>query len=751
MALQRWWEETTHALWYHTLRDEAYLRHHFRQEVERNLREIIRGQRAQMDIQAQIGKAYLEAYREQAEAVERGFAELGTQIRDLQNAIAWSMEVIADAIESLGQTMSWGFTQFIWHQEQANKLLLAIWERLSSPRTTEAEELRERGNEYFRNGLNAKRPEDRERWINLAIDAYLEAIHKNPADFTVFQSLGVIQFFEKGNSEMALKCFREAAALAEPYSPRHAAMAWSYLGYVHRNRNELEKAYQATLEAVKLQPDWAEANYQHAVHCALTGRMDEMKKHLTQAIQLDADYFPKAAADPDLLPFQEVRNLLQAEMERARKEAEEGQNIIERALQVFSHPVFALSSEERQSLQAVTDAFRQATNYVAIRQALSQYQQKALPFIQETIRNLSITLSGHGGPVSSIAFSPDGRFLASGSHDYTLKIWEVGRWREVTTLRGHEGSVLSVTFSPDGKFLASGSDDKTVKVWEVENWREVVTLKGHEGYVWSVSFNPKGKFLAVGSGDGTIKIWDVVGRWYEVTTLKGHGGAVRSVIYSPNGKFRVSGSSDYTVKVWEVGSRYEVATLRGHKGSVYSVTFSPDSKFLASGSSDKTVRVWEVSSWQEVATLKGHEDAVFSVTFSPDSKFLASGSSDKTVRVWEVSSWQEVATLKGHEDAVFSVAFSPDGKFLASGSSDKTVKVWGWGFQESLSGEVLHDLEVLKRWLEEWEKGRQEAEQKRQEQELRRQRRIQGLCEECGKPLGFWDKLFGRTKCPQCR
>jgi WD40 repeat protein/RNA polymerase-binding transcription factor DksA len=583
--------------------------------------------------------------------------------------------------------------------------------------------------------------------MNLAIDAYLEAIRKNPADFTVFQSLGVIQFFEKGNSEVALKCFREAAGLAEPYSPRHAAMAWLYSGYIHRNRNELEEAYQATSEAVKLQPDWAEANYQHAIHCALTGRMDEMKEHLTKAIQLDADYLPKAAADPDLLPFyQEVAEVLQAEMERrARKEAEEAQKFLDRALRVFSYPVFALSSEERQSLQEVLDAFRQATSYVALRQTFSQYQQKALPLIQEKIRTLPVTLRGHEAWVSSVSFSPDGKFLASGSLGKTVKVWDVGSWQEVATLR-HGDIVTSVSFSPDGKFLASGSLDKTVKVWDVGSWQEVATLR--------------------------------------------HGDAVLSVSFSPDGKFLASGSSDKTVKVWDVGSWQEVATLRGHGDPVSSVSFGPDGKFLASGSSDKTVKVWDVGSWQEVATLRGHEDPVSSVSFSPDGKFLASGSDDKTVKVWEVGSWREVTTLKGHENRVRSVSFSPDGKFLASGSLDETVKIWGWGLQGSL---LLKWLEELERWVQEEERRRQEEERKRQEeerrrreeelrrqeeerrrqeeerrrqeeeqrrreeerrrreQELRLSRRAQGLCEECGKPLSFWDKLLGQTKCPQCR
>ena len=126
-----------------------------------------------------------------------------------------------------------------------------------------------------------------------------------------------------------------------------------------------------------------------------------------------------------------------------------------------------------------------------------------------------------------------------------------GVWREVATLMGHESPVLSVTFSPDGKFLASGSDDKTVKVWEAEGWWEVATLRGHGG-VYSVTFSPNGKFLASGSDDNTVKVWEV-DSWREVATLKGHEGSVYSVTFSPDGKFLASGSEGKTVTVWEVG------------------------------------------------------------------------------------------------------------------------------------------------------------------------------------------------------
>jgi WD40 repeat protein len=299
----------------------------------------------------------------------------------------------------------------------------------------------------------------------------------------------------------------------------------------------------------------------------------------------------------------------------------------------------------------------------------------SVPSVAKGVWREVATLRGHWNLVESVTFSPDGKFLASGSRDTTVKVWAVGSWREVATLRGHGGPVSSVSFSPDGKFLASGGGDATVKVWAVGSWREVATLRGHGDVVYSVSFSPDGKFLASGGGDATVKVW-AVGSWREVATLR-HGSSVWSVTFSPDGKFLASGSWGGTVKVWEVGSWREVTTLWKHGNWAYSVSFSPDGKFLALGSGHNTVKVWAVGSWREVATLR-HGSSVWSVTFSPDGKFLASGSGDATVKVWEVGSWREVATLR-HGSSVLSVTFSPDGRFLASGSKDNTVKVWEVG------------------------------------------------------------------------
>ncbi len=339
--------------------------------------------------------------------------------------------------------------------------------------------------------------------------------------------------------------------------------------------------------------------------------------------------------------------------------------------------------------------------------------------------NEKAELKGHAAQVASVTFSPDGKMLASGSWDSTIKLWDAQTQRELATLKGDWVRVHSVAFSPDGKTLASGGLDRTVKLWDVQTRQELATLTGHIHEVQSVAFSPDGKTLASGSNDFTIKLWDVQTR-QELVTLRGHTNQVFSIKFSPDGKMLASASWDHTVNLWDMQTRQVLATLKGHGAPVVSVAFSLDGKTLASGSYDKTVKLWDVQTRQELATLIGHTAPVVSVAFSPNGKTLVLGSYDKTVKLWDVQTRQELAilikhstpvvsvglspngkdlalgrgdkilsledlqtrkglvTLRGHTDGVESVTFSPDGKTLASGSEDKTVKLWDVQTREGL-------------------------------------------------------------------
>ena len=303
-----------------------------------------------------------------------------------------------------------------------------------------------------------------------------------------------------------------------------------------------------------------------------------------------------------------------------------------------------------------------------------------------------ITLTGHRYLVVSVAWSPDGRRLATASEDKTAKLWDPATGKLFLTLK-HSDGVSSVAWRPDGKRLATASDDKTAIIWDAETGRELLKLGGSGGKLSSVAWRHDGKRLATASDDKTAIIWDAeTGR--KLLTLTGHAGSVSSVAWSPDGKRLATASDDKMAIIWDAEAGRELLTLTGHTGAVTSVAWSPDGNQLATGSADKTAGIWDASNGQEVMMLTGHGSYVSSIAWSPDGKRLATGGADKTAKIWDASRGQELLTLTGHTIEVYSVAWRPDGKQLATGSWDFTAKVWNTGTDTELVSLIGHSDSV---------------------------------------------------------
>ncbi|MEH2048454.1 beta-propeller domain-containing protein [Nostoc sp.] len=303
---------------------------------------------------------------------------------------------------------------------------------------------------------------------------------------------------------------------------------------------------------------------------------------------------------------------------------------------------------------------------------------------------------GHATVVSSLAFSPNGKILASGSWDSSVKVWNLLNGELRYNLPASSWSVLAVAISPDSKTLASGNgygptiENETLKLWNLETGKLIRSISA-SAKIRSVAFSPDGKTLISGTEDNTIKLWNV-DNGQLLKTLSGHSEIVTSVAVSSDGKNLVSGSFDKTIKLWDLKTGELIRTFSGHTGAVYSVAIDPKDKLILSGSSDKTIKSWDLSTGRLVRTFSGHSSVVASVAISPDGQSLISGgggydSPDRAIRVWNLNTGELIHTLVGHSEEVTAVAVSPDSKIIASGSRDARVKIW------SLStGKLLRSL-----------------------------------------------------------
>ena len=287
---------------------------------------------------------------------------------------------------------------------------------------------------------------------------------------------------------------------------------------------------------------------------------------------------------------------------------------------------------------------------------------------------------GHRNYVTTVAFSPDGRYILSGSSDTTVRLWDTATATELRRFEGHFNTIWSVAFSSDGNYILSGSEDKTVRLWGTATGKEHMRFEGHRNTVLSVAFSYDGNYIVSGSEDKTVRLWDTAtGKELRQLVDHNYSVCVWSVAFSPDTRFILTGSWDNTIRLCETATGKMVRQFVGHLGSVNSVAFSPDGIFVLSGSSDTTVRLWDTATATELRRFEGHNEYVTSVAFSPDGRYILSISGDQTLRLWEVASAKEIRRFEGHSDNLSTVAYSPDGKYVLSGSGDNnTFRLFLW-------------------------------------------------------------------------
>ena len=295
-----------------------------------------------------------------------------------------------------------------------------------------------------------------------------------------------------------------------------------------------------------------------------------------------------------------------------------------------------------------------------------------LPFIASAQQEH--TLFRHGGGIQTVAYSPvNPSIIASAGESATVKLWNLQN-DTVTTLRGHTEQVNAITFSPNGRWLVSGSDDYTFKVWDVSQRTEITNLQHitdrARSQIKAVAFSPDGRHLATAGVH--VKLWDTRS-WSEIATLR-HAEWIWTTVFSSDNKLIATGDASGHVHVWNVETQQAIVQLQADSNSVYAVQFSPNGRLLAGAGYEGKVRLWKVPNWESHGTLTSN-GTVSEISFSPDSSTLATPGYE-SVDLWAVGVGENMATLTGHTDWVRATDFSPDGNALISGGADGTLRIW---------------------------------------------------------------------------
>jgi serine/threonine protein kinase/WD40 repeat protein len=281
-------------------------------------------------------------------------------------------------------------------------------------------------------------------------------------------------------------------------------------------------------------------------------------------------------------------------------------------------------------------------------------------------------LKGNAGPLWSLAVSKDGKNLAMGTDDGTVKFWDIAAQKVDWAFKAHQGTIWSLALSPH--YLATGSDDGPAKIWDLSTRQERHELADSVG-TRSLTFDPDEKRILAGGRNGSVKVWDAL-TGAKIFETKGHTGLVGAVAFAADGKTMATASGDKTIKIWDASSGMEKLALQGHQAGVYAIAFSPNGAFLVSGSWDKTVRLWDLASGTPIATLTSPTQDVWSVDFNAKGTQFAATGEDQMVRIWDLGSKKEIAAFRGATGAILNIRFVPESDLLVAAGKEGDARLW---------------------------------------------------------------------------
>ncbi len=311
---------------------------------------------------------------------------------------------------------------------------------------------------------------------------------------------------------------------------------------------------------------------------------------------------------------------------------------------------------------------------------------------------------GHKESVSTVAIAPNGRFVISGSHDMSVRVWDLKTGARLWTLKGHEDVVTAVAVTPNGGSVVSASRDMTLRLWDVETGRGCWVARGHTDWITTIAVVPNRRCVLSGSRDKTLRLWDIeTGKCLWISKEQTHG--INAVAVTPNGQYALSGHDKGHLYLWDLTATPRIERRFYNSSSellgvpctpVSSVAISPDGQYAVVGNENSTTRLWNLESGEIQQTFKGHNENVTTLAITQDGRFVVSGSDDTTVRLWDVNTGECLWTFEGHQDGVTTVAITPGGQFIVSGSQDTTLRLWNietgeclwtfWGYQGHTKG-----------------------------------------------------------------